>query len=66
VILTLKSFIWWNLLEKREAFSYEKALKTDIYAVRLALRDRKRDKNPNGNGRVRYGTVLRINSVPLL
>jgi hypothetical protein len=48
VILTLKSFIWWNLLEKREAFSYEKALKTDIYAVRLALRDRKRDKNPKG------------------
>jgi hypothetical protein len=37
----LKSLIWWNLLEKREpyldAFLYEKALKTDIYAVRLAL-----------------------------
>jgi hypothetical protein len=37
----LKSLIWWNLLEKREpfreAFLYEKALKTDIYAVRFAL-----------------------------
>jgi hypothetical protein len=37
----LKTFIWWNLLEKREpyrdAFLYEKALKTDIYAVRFAL-----------------------------
>jgi hypothetical protein len=37
----LKTFIWRNLLEKREpyreAFLYEKALKTDIYAVRLAL-----------------------------
>jgi hypothetical protein len=30
----LKTLIWWNLLEKREpyreAFLYEKALKTDI------------------------------------
>jgi hypothetical protein len=37
----LKSLIWWNLLEKREpfreAFLYEKALKTDIFAVRSAL-----------------------------
>jgi hypothetical protein len=37
----LKSLIWWNLFEKREpyreAFSYEKALKADIYAVRFAL-----------------------------
>jgi hypothetical protein len=37
----LKSLIWWNLLEKREpyseAFLYKKALKTDIFAVRLAL-----------------------------
>jgi hypothetical protein len=43
VILTLKTLIWnlWNLLEKREpfreAFLYEKALKTDIYAVRFTL-----------------------------
>jgi hypothetical protein len=29
----LKSLIWWNLLEKREAFLYEKALKTDICAA---------------------------------
>jgi hypothetical protein len=33
----LKSLIWWNLLEKREAFLFEKAIKTDIYAVRFAL-----------------------------
>jgi hypothetical protein len=37
----LKSLIWWNLLEKREPyrepFLYEKALKTDICAVRFAL-----------------------------
>jgi hypothetical protein len=37
----LKSLIWWNLLEKREpyrdAFLYEKAVKTDICAVRFAL-----------------------------
>jgi hypothetical protein len=33
----LKSLIWWNLLEKREAFLYEKELKTDISAVRYAL-----------------------------
>jgi hypothetical protein len=33
----LKSLIWWNLLEMREAFLYEKALKTDIFAVRFAL-----------------------------
>jgi hypothetical protein len=33
----LKSLIWWNLLEKREAFLYGKALKTDIYAVHFAL-----------------------------
>jgi hypothetical protein len=37
----LKSLSWWNLLEKREpyreAFLYEKALKTDICAVRFAL-----------------------------
>jgi hypothetical protein len=37
----LKSLIWWNLLEKREpyreAFRDEKALKTDICAVRFAL-----------------------------
>jgi hypothetical protein len=37
----LKSLIWWNLLDKREpyrdAFLYEKALKTDIYAVRFTL-----------------------------
>jgi hypothetical protein len=34
----LKSLIWWNLLEKREAFLYKKALKTDICAVRFALK----------------------------
>jgi hypothetical protein len=37
----LKSLIWWNLLEKREpsreAFSDEKALKTDICKGRFAL-----------------------------
>jgi hypothetical protein len=33
----LKSLIWWNLLEKREAFLYEKALKKVICAVRFAL-----------------------------
>jgi hypothetical protein len=33
----LKTLIWWNLLEKREAFFCEKSLKTDIYAVRFAL-----------------------------
>jgi hypothetical protein len=37
----LKSLIWWNLLEKcepfRDAFLYEKALKTVICAVRFAL-----------------------------
>jgi hypothetical protein len=33
----LKSLIWWNLLENREAFLYEKALKTDICAVRFAV-----------------------------
>jgi hypothetical protein len=33
----LKSLFWLNLLEKREAFLYEKALKTDICAVRFAL-----------------------------
>jgi hypothetical protein len=33
----LKSLIWWNLLEKREAFLYEKAIKTDICAVRFSL-----------------------------
>jgi hypothetical protein len=33
----LKSLIWWILLEKREAFLYEKAIKTDICAVRFAL-----------------------------
>jgi hypothetical protein len=37
----LKSLIWWNLFEKREpyreAFLSEKALETDIYAVRFAL-----------------------------
>jgi hypothetical protein len=32
-----KSLSLWNLLEKREAFLYEKALKTDVYAVRFAL-----------------------------
>jgi hypothetical protein len=36
----LKSLIWWNLFEKREpkceAFLSEKALKTDICAVRFA------------------------------
>jgi hypothetical protein len=32
-----KSSTWWNLLEKREAFLYEKAIKTDICAVRFAL-----------------------------
>ena len=32
----LKSLIWWNLLEKREAFLYEKALKTNVRA-RFAL-----------------------------
>jgi hypothetical protein len=37
VISMLKILIWWNLLEKREAFLYEKALKTDICAVRFAL-----------------------------
>jgi hypothetical protein len=37
----LKTLILWKLLEKREpyheAFLYEKALKTDICAVRFAL-----------------------------
>jgi hypothetical protein len=33
----LKSLIWWNLLEKREAFLYEKALKRDICAVRFVF-----------------------------
>jgi hypothetical protein len=33
----LKTLIWWNLIEKREAFLYEKALKTDICAERFAL-----------------------------
>jgi hypothetical protein len=33
----LKIVIWRNLLDKREAFLYEKALKTDICAVRFAL-----------------------------
>jgi hypothetical protein len=37
----LKNLIWWNLLEKRkpyrDAFLYEKALKTDICVVRFAL-----------------------------
>jgi hypothetical protein len=33
----LKSLVWWNLLEKRKPFLYEKALKTDIYAARFAL-----------------------------
>jgi hypothetical protein len=37
VILMLKTLIWWNLLEKREAFLNEKALKRDICAVRFAL-----------------------------
>jgi hypothetical protein len=38
MVIILKTLIWWNLLEKREAFlCYEKALKTDIYAVRFAL-----------------------------
>jgi hypothetical protein len=32
----LKILIWWNFLEKREAFLYEKAIKTDICAVRFA------------------------------
>jgi hypothetical protein len=36
-----KSLIGWNLLEKREAlrevFLFEKAIKTDIYAVCFAL-----------------------------
>jgi hypothetical protein len=40
VIVTLKTLIWWSLLEKREpfreAFLYEKAIKTDIFAVRFA------------------------------
>jgi hypothetical protein len=33
----LKALFWWILLEKREAFLYEKTLKTDIFAVRFAL-----------------------------
>jgi hypothetical protein len=33
----LKSLIWWNFLEKREAFLYEKTIKTGTYAVRFAL-----------------------------
>jgi hypothetical protein len=33
----LQGLIWRNLLEKREAFLYEKALKTDICAVRFTL-----------------------------
>jgi hypothetical protein len=47
VILTLKSLIWWNLKEKREAFLYEKALKTDICAVRFALTALFSFKKPN-------------------
>jgi hypothetical protein len=31
VILTLKTLIWWNLLEKREAFLNEKAKKKQIF-----------------------------------
>ena len=41
MILTLKTLIRWNLLEKREpyreTFLYEKAIKTDIYAERFTL-----------------------------
>ena len=41
MILTLKTLICWNLLEKREpfrdAFLYEKSVKIDINAVRFAL-----------------------------
>jgi hypothetical protein len=41
VILTLKTLICWNLLEKREpfrdAFLFEKSVKIDINAVRFAL-----------------------------
>jgi hypothetical protein len=33
----LKILIWWNLLEKREAFLYEKALKTDTRFTLTAL-----------------------------
>ena len=37
----LITLIWWYLLEKREvyreAFLFEKALKTDIYTVGFAL-----------------------------
>jgi hypothetical protein len=33
----LKSLIWWNLLEKREAFLNEKTIKTDIFAVLFGL-----------------------------
>jgi hypothetical protein len=42
VILMLKTLIWCNLLEKRkpyrDAFLYEKARKTNICAVRFALK----------------------------
>jgi hypothetical protein len=37
VILTLETLFLWSLLGKRESFSYEKAIKTDIYEVRFAL-----------------------------
>jgi hypothetical protein len=47
----LESLFWWNLLEKREpyreAFLYEKALKTDFYTVRFALKALFSFKNRN-------------------
>jgi hypothetical protein len=37
VNLSLKTLIWWSLLEKREPyrdkFIYEKSIKTDIFAL---------------------------------
>jgi hypothetical protein len=64
VILTLKSLIWWNLLEKREpyreAFLYEKAIKTDIFAVRFALTALFSFKNDIFSRTLRANTFFRI------
>jgi hypothetical protein len=61
VILTLKSLIWWNLLEKREpyreAFLYEK---TDIFAVRFALTALFSFKNEIFSRTLRANTFFRI------
>ncbi len=45
--------IWWNLLEKREAYLYEKAIKTDIYAARFLLITVNRFKKRNFSSMLR-------------